>query len=277
MANKAWKGFLSFGILNIPVYLCVAARDKRVELHSYHEACNTQVKMPKYCPKCETMLQPTEIYRGFNAGDGIVKLTEAELDAITPATGREMKISHCVPFSQVDPVYLGESFYLLPDDAGQKAYSLLCKSLAASGRVAIAQLTKSSREHVVLIRPCGQGLMIHYLWYAAEIARVPEFEGLTEVKLSANEMKQASQLIELMDDGTSFNDLVGEFEDGYYQRVNTLIASKLDDKIQPPVSVKASVTTHTQDISGALSASIAAMTSRRSITVPKNKKTKKAA
>src|SRR6266699_3522442 len=89
MANSVWKGFLSFGLLSIPVTLKVAARSKRVDdMHGYHTACNSQIKMPKFCPKCEVILQPTEIFKAFDAGSGIVKLEDSELESITPATER---------------------------------------------------------------------------------------------------------------------------------------------------------------------------------------------
>jgi DNA end-binding protein Ku len=252
MAQKVWRGFLNFGMLSVPVFLNVAARDKRVDLHTYHTACNSQIKAPKFCPACQLMLEPTEVYRGYDAGNGIIKLTDEEMESITPATEKVMEISECVKWSDVDPLYLAESYYLLPDDAGKKAYSLLVKALSDSGRVAIVQLTKSSREHVALIRPKGNGLMLHYVWYENEVNRVAEFESLAPAGLSANEVKLAGQLVANM--AGDFNP--SQYEDGYMQRLNTLIASKQDKKIQAPAPVNTARSAATVDIAAALEASL---------------------
>lgn len=263
MATKVWKGFLNFGMLSIPVFLNVAARDKRVELNTFHTACNGRVKMPKWCPSCNVQLQPTETYRGFDTGNGIIRLTDEELEGITPASEKTMEIAECVKFSEIDPIYMAESFYLLPDSAGAKAYYLLVKTLTDSGRVGIVQISKNSREHVAIIRPRGNGLMLHYIWYPAEIAEVPEFDRLAPATVSTTEIKLATQLVESM--AAPFNP--GQFEDGYLQRLNTLIASKQDSRIAAPAPVNTTARAATVDITAALMSSLAAKNSR-SIRLP---------
>src|SRR6266851_6997227 len=103
MANKTWKGHLAFGALTIPVYLCVGARESKVELHTYHSVCKGPVKSPKYCPACTEMLAPEAIFKGYDTGTGIVPITAEELDAITPETEHIMEISECVQWAEVDP------------------------------------------------------------------------------------------------------------------------------------------------------------------------------
>jgi DNA end-binding protein Ku len=270
MANRVWKGFLSLGALSIPIHLCVAARDQRVELHSFHSECNGRVKSPKYCPACEKMLEPSEIYRGYDSGSGLVPITDEELDNITPSTEHQMEITECVQMSDIDVSYFAESFFMLPDPAGIKAYSLLTKTLKETGRVAITQITKSSREHTAIIRPKGNGLMLHYVFYQSEIARIPEFESLPMATLSANELKLANQLVTSME--TDFNP--EQYEDSYFQRLNTLIASKLDDKIAAPTPVKSIAAAPTQDLMAALTASLGQVKARRTIKVQEDDKSK---
>lgn len=274
MATKVWKGFVTFGALSIPVYLNTAAREKKIELHGYHVTCNSAIKMPKVCPTCDETLEGGAIYKGYEVSSGeIVPLTAEELEAITPETERVMEIAEIVKTQEVDPIYLAESFYLLPDDAGKKAYSLLVKMLTDSGRVAIARLTKSQREHVVLIRPKGNGLMVHYLWYESEINQVPEFENLQLSNLSAAEIKLAGQLA----DSLTGDFDASQYEDGYAQRLNTLIASKLDKRIAAPVPVKSvTAASKEQDITSLLTASLATAKPHRKIKL-ENEPAKKSA
>lgn len=269
-AHKVWKGHLSFGLLSIPIHLCVGARDKRVEMRNFHVACRTPVNAPKYCGTCKVMLEKTEMFRGFQQGDVIIPVTDAELESIEPATSHVMEISEAVPLADLDPLFLGESFYVLPSEGGEKAYSLLAKALSETKRAAIAQLTKSSRENVVAIRPYKNGMVLQYLWFADEISHVEEFESLQPVNVSVNEVKLASQLIGNID--SQFN--IEQFEDGFRQRLSQLIASKMDKSVSAPAPVKSTAKAPTVDIMSALQNSLKAIPPKKAVQ-PEAKKSKK--
>jgi DNA end-binding protein Ku len=249
--RKVWSGFINLGLLSIPVNAGVGARDKRVELHTYHIACNGPVKSPKYCPTCAVQLQDGEIYKGYGEPPNVTPLSKEEIEALKPATEKVMEISETVLWKDVDPVYLAESYYLWPDTAGLKAYSLLVKTLIDTGRCAVAKLTKSSREHIVILRPKDNGLMMHFSWYQDEIAEVPEFDNLQLATLSANEMKLAKQLVESL--ASDFQP--EQYQDAYRGRLNQLIQSKLDSSVKAPAPV-AVVVPKTVDITEALMASL---------------------
>ena len=251
MATKVWKGFLNFGMVSIPVYLNTGARDEHVELCFVH-TCGSRIKRPDWCPECNRKIERAEINKAYEKGEGeYVVLTKDELDEIAPASEKVMDIQEFVEEAEVDPVYLAESFYLLPDGPGKRGYALLTAALKASGKVAIAQITKNNREHVVLIRPSGHGLTLHALYYPNEVNRVPEFESLPAQEASAADLKLAKQLIESMT--TDFKP--EHFENGYDMRLNQLIASKLDKAVKAPVPVKAAQPIGL-DLTAALTASL---------------------
>jgi len=277
-SHSSWKGFISFGLLQFPVKMYTAARDKRVELHTYHTACNGPVKKPNWCPKCNVQLQDAEIFKGFEKADSsVVPLLKDEIKAITPASEKSMEITECVPLADIDLMYFAESFYLLPDAGGNKAYSLLAQTLRETQSVAIAQLCKSSREHIALIRPKGNGLALHFMWYADEIAQIPEFESFKPVDVSATEAKLAKQLIASMNG--EFNH--AQYEDGYRGRLNTLIASKLDKSVAAPAPVQSVNKVATMDLAAALEKSLANRPKRKVVpqddAPAKSKKGKKVA
>ena len=250
MATKVWKGFLNFGLLSVPVYLNTCARDSHIGLTNLHRGCDARLKMPKICEKCGKTPKPEDIMKGYDTGNGYIELTAAELEAVQPATEKIMEISECPKWADVDPTLLAESFYLLPDVAGTKAYSLLVQALKNSGRVAIAQLTKNNREHVVLLRPKDNGLIAHFLFYSNEVNQVPEFNALKAAKLDASELKLAAKLVDSM--ATNFDH--EQFENGYEMRLNALISSKIDKTAPPPpIQTKAPVQ---MDVMAALQASL---------------------
>ena len=73
------------------------------------------------------------------------------------------------PEAEVDPVYLDASYYVGPERAGEKPYTLLYEALRRTAQAALAQLTMHNREHLVLLRPRRFGLMLHTLFYRDEI------------------------------------------------------------------------------------------------------------
>src|SRR5271163_4353877 len=153
MATSVWKGFLTFGLLSIPIRLFSAARSARI-------------KMPLFCPTCDRKVEPSEIVKGYEyEDDQYLLFTEDELDEIEPDSGRTMEIQEFVKLDEVDPLYFESSYYVTPEDEGKKAYYLLLKALEESNYCAIAKLTMHQREHIVIIRPRDNGLTLHTMYY----------------------------------------------------------------------------------------------------------------
>src|ERR1700704_1560522 len=65
MATSVWKGFITFGLLSIPVRLFSAARSERISLNQLHSVCNSRIKMPLFCPVCDRKVERSEIVKGY--------------------------------------------------------------------------------------------------------------------------------------------------------------------------------------------------------------------
>ncbi len=46
MATSVWKGYLTFGLISIPIRLFSAARTERISLNQLHNVCKTRIRMP---------------------------------------------------------------------------------------------------------------------------------------------------------------------------------------------------------------------------------------
>jgi DNA end-binding protein Ku len=122
----------------------------------------------------------------------------------------------------IDPVYLDASYYVMPDGAVEKPYTLLYEALRRAGFAALAQWTAHNREHLVLLRPGRFGLLVHTLFYADEVRALDEFRTETEW-VAPQELELAHRLIE---------SLAGPFEpakyhDTYRQSLRTLVDTKI--------------------------------------------------
>lgn len=272
---KVWSGHLNFGLVSIPVALHTGARDESVSLNQLHSVCKSRTKKPDWCPVCERAISRDEIVKAYDKGAGqYVEITKAELESITPASEKVMEIRECVDWAEFDPVYLAESFYVTPDAVGKRAYTLLAAALRTSEKVAIAQLTKNNREHIVLIRPVGDALMMHFLYYPEEINTVAEFYELAhkEHQVPASDLKLARQLVENLSSKWE----PSQYENGYNMRLTQLIASKLDKSIAAPTAITTAVSA-IPDLTAALAASLAKPARKPEPVTAKPKSKKRAA
>jgi DNA end-binding protein Ku len=223
MATSVWKGYLTFGLISIPIRLFSAARTERVSLNQLHKVCNTRIRQPLFCPTCNRNVERTEIVKGYEYDkDQYVLFNDEELDKIEPESAHTMEILEFVKLEEVDPLYFDASYYTTPEDAGKKAYQLLLQAMEESGYGAIAKITMHQREHIVVIRPRAHGLTLHTMFYANEIRQVAEYGQTDKMELKDQEKKLALQLIESL--AAPFQP--EKYRDQYSENLRAMITAK---------------------------------------------------
>jgi len=223
MASSAWKGFISFGLITIPVRLYVAARSARFQLHQLHRKCHTRLRQPLFCPTCNRPVERSEVVKGFEYEEGKYALIEPEeIKKIEPKTSQTMEVLVFVKGSQIDPLFFDTSYFVVPEEQGRKAYQLLLKALEDKERVAIAKVTMHQREYTAFIRPYDRGLALHTMYYANEVREAPGYGKTEGVKLTAQEVKLAEQLVENLSEDFRIQKYHDEFQD----RLHALIEEK---------------------------------------------------
>ncbi len=220
---SAWKGFITFGLISIPVKLYPAARSARVGLHQLHSVCKTRLRQPLFCPTCNRIVDRSEVVKGYEHEDGkYVLIDPEEIKKITPESARAMEILAFVKQSEIDPLFFDSSYFIVPDDQGKKAYKLLLKTMEDKDRVAIAKITMHQREYTTFLRPYDHGIALHTMYFANEIREAPGYGQIDNVKLSAQEIKLADQLVDNLSEKFQLNKYHDEFE----TRLRALIESK---------------------------------------------------
>ncbi len=196
MATSVWSGYLTFGLISVPLKLFSAARSDGIHFHQLHKECHTRVKQQLYCPTCERTIERSEIIKGYEYEKGrYVVVDEEEIKKAAPPTAKTMEIMEFVKSAEVDPIFFESSYYLAPDEAGEKPYALLFEALRRTGYVAIAKIAMHSREHVVILRPGQQGILMHTMYYRDEIRQVEEFRTNTSL-VKEKELELAKSLVE---------------------------------------------------------------------------------
>jgi len=226
MASTVWRGHLTFGLVSLPVKLYSAARGETISFNQLHEKDHSRVKNVVYCQLEDKPISREEIVKGFEYEKGqYVVVDEEELKKAAPASARNMEIQEFVKAADIDPIYFETSYYMVPDEAGEKPYALLFEGLRRTGYMGIAKIAMHNREYVVILRPGERGILMHTMYYADEVRKVDEFRTDTSL-VKDKELSLAQTLIE---------SLAGSFEpekykDTYRENLKALIAAKVEGR-----------------------------------------------
>lgn len=231
MAAPVWKGFISFGLISFPVRLYSAARAETVRFHMLHRKDQSRVKEVWYCIDEDKPIERTDIAKGYEVSDGkYIVVEDAELKRIAPPTATSMDILQFVDSDGVDPIYFERSYYVAAEGKTSKPYVLFVAALTHTRQDAIAKIAMHNREHIVLIRPYQDGLLLHTLYYEDELRRANQGEPQA-AKYSAKELELARSLVTHLK--APFKPQ--QFKDTYRENIEHLIEQKSKGRKIPAV------------------------------------------
>jgi DNA end-binding protein Ku len=219
-----WKGAITFGLVNVPVKLYAATEDHDVSLHQVHDADGGRIRYQRRCEVCGKVVEYSQIDKAYAEGKTTVVLTEDDLKSLPEERSKEIEVVEFVPSEQIDPIMFDRSYFLEPDKSAAKAYALLRRALEQTDRTAIAQFSLRQKTRLAALRTRGKVLMLQTLLWDDEV-READFPNLKEdIRVSSQELKMASSLIDNM--AASFTP--DKFSDEYQDQLRQLIAAKLE-------------------------------------------------
>lgn len=237
MPRAIWSGAISFGLVNIPVKLYSAVKDKEIHFHMLHKADGTRVKQQLFCPTDDKTIQRSEVEKGYEVSPGhYVIVTADELEALEPKETRMIEMQDFVDMSEIDPIYFEHPYYLVPNEEAKKAYSLLVKAMKDSKRIGIGKFVMRNKEYLAAIRPYEDMIILETMHFAEEIVQSSEVGGIEEQhKPAERELKMAGQLIDTL--AADFEP--DKYKDEYRDAVHDLIEAKAkgEEYVMPPPPV----------------------------------------
>jgi DNA end-binding protein Ku len=204
--------------------LFTAARSESLSFNQLHKTDNSRIKQVIYCQAEDKPIPRDEIVKGYEYEKGkYVVVQDEDIKKVAPKTAKVMEIQEFVKAGDVDPVYLESSYYMAPDEGGEKPYALLFEALKETKYYAVAKIAMHNREHIVIVRSGERGMMLHTMYYEDEVRRTEEFRTDTS-KVSEREMNLAKMLVE---------SLAAEFEpqkyhDTYRDNLRKMIEAKIE-------------------------------------------------
>ncbi|MBA2478940.1 MAG: Ku protein [Sporichthyaceae bacterium] len=262
MARAIWTGYLSFGLVVLPVGLFSAIEQRDMRFNQFERETGKRVKYKRVAEDTDREVPYEKIVKGLETASGdYVMLTPQELASVEPGKSKTIEIGDFVSLAEIDPIYFEKSYYLAPKDkdAG-KPYALLLQAMQDAERVGIAMFVMRGRQYLAAIRPSDDVLVLETLYYADEVRdpktsldRLPE-----QVDLSSREIGVAKSLIEQMTVPWEPD----RYKDAYREAVLDLAKAKEDGKEVTIAPVKKE-DTKVVDLTAALERSIAAAKEKR--------------
>jgi DNA end-binding protein Ku len=224
-ARAISSGTISFGLVSIPIKVFTATSNKDVHFSMLHDKDKSRLKQQYICNTCGEVVDRGHTVKGYEyARDQYVVVTDEELTALQRKTDQTIEIEEFVPIAQVDPVYFEKSNLLGPDKGGHKAYQLLHRAMTETKRVAVGRYSTRGRLQLVLLRPMGDGLAMHGLYYADEVRDFSDIEIDKTIALKDAEVKLAKELV----DQLSHEKFQPEkYEDDYRRQILSAVDRKV--------------------------------------------------
>lgn len=254
-----WTGGISFGLIFIPVNLYTATQNVQLDLDMLSKKDLSPIRYARIDKETGKEVPWKDIVKGFEykKGDYVV-LTDEDFDKVDIHRSNSIEITCFVDKEDIDPIYFDKPYYLEPGKGAEKTYLLLIKALKKTNKVGVAEFVLRNREHLCIIKPEGNMLILNQLRYDSEIKPTDKLNLPKNVKLSDKEIKMAEQLI----DGLTEQFDPTDFKDDYITGIKKIIDAKINKKpIKSPKS--APKATDISDVMEQLQASLKEIESSR--------------
>lgn len=195
--RSIWKGSLSFGLVNIPVHMYTASREKEISFVLLHKKDHSEIRYARIC-KAEGKEVPwDEIVKGYEYEKGeFVVLQDEDFEKANLKKTKTIEIINFVKEDEVDTIYYVKPYFLEPDKNSENAYSLLREALKKSQKVGLARYVLRNREHLAVVKHHDNMIILIELRYQNELVRSEDLKIPSPIKTSSKELNIAVQLID---------------------------------------------------------------------------------
>lgn len=231
-----WKGFLKLSLVSCSVALYPAtSTSERIRFHIINRKTGNRIRNDIIDAETGQPVEPEDRVKGYEIAKGQYVLVEdEELDNVALESTHTIDIEEFVPVSEVDRIYLDESYYIVPqDEVAQEAFAVIREAMRKEDLAGLARVVIFRREHLLLLRPRGKGLLATTLRYKNEVRNEEiYFHDIPDVKVPPDMLKLATQILESKKG--HFEPV--KFEDRYETALRELVTAKRAGKAPPVIA-----------------------------------------
>ncbi|EIU1685768.1 TPA: Ku protein [Pseudomonas aeruginosa] len=226
MARAIWKGAISFGLVHIPVSLSAATSSQGIDFDWLDQRSMEPVGYKRVNKVTGKEIERENIVKGVEYEKGrYVVLSEEEIRAAHPKSTQTIEIFAFVDSQEIPLQHFDTPYYLAPDRRGGKVYALLRETLERTGKVALANVVLHTRQHLALLRPLQDALVLITLRWPSQVRSLDGLEldeSVTEAKLDKRELEMAKRLVEDMASHWEPD----EYKDSFSDKIMKLVEEK---------------------------------------------------
>jgi len=230
-----WKGSISFGLVYIPIAVYPATREEKLSFRQLRVTDLSPIRYKKVAEADMKEVSADQIVKGFEYERGqYVVLKDEDFEKVRIESTHSIDITDFVDLEQVDPKFFYKPYFLEPQKGGEKAYALLHRALSGTGKIGVAKVVISNREHLASVKPDGLFLILELMHFVSEILTPAELNKGSTGTITDKELKMAQTLIESM--STPWEP--EKYRDEYRNAVMEMIEQKAQKKEIPKIESK---------------------------------------
>jgi DNA end-binding protein Ku len=197
--RSLWKGAISFGLVHVPVVLHSAVVQDRPKMRMLGQASGAPIGYKKIDKSTGEAVAKEDVVKGVEVDKGqYVSLSPEEIHEALPKSTQTIEIECFVRLEDVPVVYFDKPYYVSPASRGQKVYALLRDILKRTGRAGLGRIVVSTKQHLAIVTPMGDGLVVNLLRWATEVRDIAGLRlpgDAASVGVTERELKMGEQLV----------------------------------------------------------------------------------
>ena len=274
-----WKGYLKLSLVTCPIALYPASSQaEKTHFHQINRKTGNRLRQQMVDEDTGKVVDKEDKSRGYEISKGkYVEIEPEEIKAIQVESTHTLDIEKFVPMDEIDRRYFDRPYYIVPDGkAGEEAFAVVRDAMKDKGRVALARIVLTNREHVMAIEPMGKILLGTTLRYDYEVRDEKELSrGVARPKISKEMLSLASHILETKAghfDPSQFKD---EFETELRKLVKRKAAGKtieVPEREERPSNVVDLMQALRQSVSGKRAAALGSSSSSRKSAKPRSRR-----
>lgn len=264
MPRTIWKGAITFGLVNIPVALRAASRDRSLDFDWLDRRDMAPVGYKRINKRTGEAIASEDIVKGYEYENGqYVLMTDEDFKRANPRATQSVDILAFVDVREITPDYFVTPYYLEALRRGEKGYALLREVMRRSGRVGVASVVMHSKQHLAALLVQGPWLKLNTMRFPDELLPPHEMVEVDDKALgdlsgaAGRELDMAQRLVDEMTVAWNPSAYRDTYREDLLKRIEARIEAGETHELAPAVAETAPEGAQIIDLMTALRESLA--------------------
>jgi DNA end-binding protein Ku len=250
--HTIWSGSISFGLVNIPIRLYSATDEQAISFSMLHKDDLSPIRYARICLEDGKEIPYENIVKGYEyEKDKYVLVEDEDFKRASAQKTGTIEIVSFAKESEIDAIFFEKPYYLEPNKGADKPYVLLREALRQSNKVAIVKYVFKNKDHLGVIKPYMDALILDQLRFADEMRSIEGLKLPQKDDVGKKEIDMALKLIDQLTEKFDIND----YHDTYTEKLQEILEDKIKGRV-PSKPGKSPKPSKIHDIMSLLKASL---------------------